>query len=114
IALEGGLDLDPEVVASEAARLYGEKVTRSAEQILDDLRPFLYDRIRYILGLAGYAYDEIEAALAVGVSSLPDLKARVDALHKVREEAAFLSVVLAAKRIANIVKDAAEQPVDGL
>jgi glycyl-tRNA synthetase beta chain len=112
IALEGGLALDFDPVIAEAARLYGDRLTRSAEQILDDLRPFLHDRIRYILGLEGYAYDEIEAALAVGVSSLPDLRARVDALHKVREEAAFLSVVLAAKRIANIVKDAAEAPFE--
>jgi glycyl-tRNA synthetase beta chain len=112
IALEGGLPIDLEAVAVKAASLYGDRLTRGAEKILEDLRPFLYDRIRYILGLAGYAYDEIEAALAAGVSNLPDLKARVDALHKVREEAAFLSVVLAAKRIANIVKDAAETPVD--
>jgi glycyl-tRNA synthetase beta chain len=112
IALEGGLSVDLEAVAAKAASLYGDRLTRSPEQILEDLRPFLADRIRYILGLAGYAYDEIEAALAVGVSNLPDLRARVDALHKVREEAAFLSVVLAAKRIANIVKDAAEAPLD--
>ncbi|MFL6264446.1 MAG: glycine--tRNA ligase subunit beta [Thermoanaerobaculia bacterium] len=112
IALEGGLSVDLEAVAAKSASLYGDRLTRSAEQILEDLRPFLYDRIRYILGLAGYAYDEIEAALAVGVSNLPDLRARVDALHKVREEAAFLSVVLAAKRIANIVKNAAEAPLD--
>ncbi|MFL6232079.1 MAG: glycine--tRNA ligase subunit beta [Thermoanaerobaculia bacterium] len=112
IALEGGLSVDLEAVAAKSAGLYGDRLARSAEQILEDLRPFLYDRIRYILGLAGYAYDEIEAALAVGVSNLPDLRARVDALHKVRGEAAFLSVVLAAKRIANIVKDAAEAPLD--
>lgn len=112
IALEGGLPIDLEAVAVKSASLYGDRLTRSAEKILEDLRPFLYDRIRYILGLAGYAYDEIEAALAAGVSDLPDLKARVDALHKVRGEAAFLSVVLAAKRIANIVKDAPETPVD--
>src|SRR3954464_13952124 len=112
IALEGGLPVDLEAVAAKARSLYGDRLTRTSEQILEDLRPFLADRIRYILGLAGYAYDEIEAALAVGVSNLPDLRARVDALHKVREEAAFLSVVLAAKRIANIVKDAAEAPLD--
>jgi glycyl-tRNA synthetase beta chain len=112
IALEGGLPVDLEAVAAKAASLYGDRLTRTPEQILEDLRPFLADRIRYILGLAGYAYDEIEAALAVGVSNLPDLRARVDALHKVREEAAFLSVVLAAKRIVNIVKDAAEAPLD--
>ena len=107
ILLEAGLPLDVEAIATEAARLYGDRLKRSAEEILDDLRPFLHDRIRYLLGLAGCAYDEIEAALAMGASDLPDLKARVDALHKVREEAAFLSVVLAAKRIANITKDAA-------
>jgi glycyl-tRNA synthetase beta chain len=110
IALEGGLALDLEQVAAEAVRLYGERLSRPVEAILEDLRPFLHDRIRYLLGLLGYAYDEIEAALAVGVASLPDLKARVDALHRVRGEADFLSVVLAAKRIANIVKDAAEAP----
>jgi glycyl-tRNA synthetase beta chain len=112
IALEGNLPVDLEQVAVEAARLYGGRLTRGAEAILEDLRPFLYDRIRYLLGSAGYAYDEIEAALAAGVSSLPDLRARVDALHAVRGEADFLTVVLAAKRIANIVKDAAEAPLD--
>lgn len=112
IALEGGLPLDLEGVAARAAVLYGDRLTRSAEQILEDLRPFLHDRVRYVLGLAGYAYDEIEAALAVGVSSLPDLRARVDALHKVREDADFLSVVLAAKRIVNILKDAPEERLD--
>jgi len=112
IALEGELALDLEAMAKVAATLYGDRLTRGVAQILDDLRPFLHDRLRYLLGLAGYAYDEIEAALAVGVRDLPDLKARVDALHRMREAPGFLTVVLAAKRIANIVKDAAEQPLD--
>lgn len=115
IALEGGLPLDLEEVAARAAVLYGDRLTRSAEQILDDLRPFLHDRVRYVLGLAGYAYDEIEAALAAGGDtggSLPDLKARVDALHQVREDANFLTVVLAAKRIVNILKDAPDEELD--
>ena len=60
------------------------------------------------MGLQGYAYDTIEAALAAGSSNLPDLLARVDAVHRVRDEPAFLSVALAAKRIANIVKDSPE------
>lgn len=112
IALEGGLPLDLEEAAARAAVLYGDRLTRGSEQILDDLRPFLHDRVRYVLGLAGYAYDEIEAALAVGGSNLPDLRARVDALHRVREEPGFLTVVLAAKRIVNILKDAPEETLD--
>lgn len=112
IALEGGLPLDLEEAAARAAVLYGDRLTRGAEQILDDLRPFLHDRVRYVLGLAGYAYDEIEAALAVGGSNLPDLRSRVDALHRVREEPGFLTVVLASKRIVNILKDAPEETLD--
>jgi len=112
IALEGGLPLDLEEIAARAAVLYSDRLTRSAEQILEDLRPFLHDRLRYVLGLAGYAYDEIEAALSTGVASLPDLKARVAALHQVREDANFLTVVLAAKRIVNILKDAPEEQLD--
>ncbi|HYN20523.1 MAG TPA: glycine--tRNA ligase subunit beta, partial [Thermoanaerobaculia bacterium] len=114
IALEGGLTLDLDEVAVRAAVLYGDRLTRSADEILEDLRPFLHDRVRYLLGLAGYAYDEIEAALAVGGGNLPDLRARVDALHRVREEPDFLTVVLAAKRIANILKDAPEETFEEL
>jgi glycyl-tRNA synthetase beta chain len=112
IALEGGLPIDLEEAATRAAILYGDRLTRGAEPILDDLRPFLHDRVRYVLGLSGYAYDEIEAALAMGGANLPDLRARVDALHRVREEPGFLTVVLAAKRIVNILKDAPEEPLD--
>lgn len=112
IALEGGLTLDLETVAAQAALLYGDRLTRKPDQILDDLRPFLYDRVRYILGLGGFAYDEIEAGLAAGGANLPDLRSRVDAVHRVREEPGFLTVVLAAKRIVNILKDAPEAPLD--
>jgi len=105
-----GLALDLEAVVAKAAALYGDRLKRMAAQILDDLRPFLPDRIRFVLERAGYAYDEIEAALVAGSADLPDLRARVDARHRVRESADFLSVVLAAKRIANITKDAAEKP----
>jgi glycyl-tRNA synthetase beta chain len=113
IALEGGMALDLEAVAIAAAGLYGDRLKRSPQQILDDLRPFLHDRIRFVLERAGYAYDEIEAALVAGAADLPDLQARVDALHRVRESADFLSVVLAAKRIANITKEAsADQLLD--
>jgi glycyl-tRNA synthetase beta chain len=112
IALEGGMPVDLEELARKAIALYGERISRPDATILGDLRPFLADRIRYLLGLAGFAYDEIEAALVVGGANLPDLKARVAALHDVRGDASFLTVVQAAKRIANITKGAAEQPFE--
>ncbi|MGB3561730.1 MAG: glycine--tRNA ligase subunit beta [Thermoanaerobaculia bacterium] len=109
ILLEGDLPVDLDLVAAQAVLLYGDRLEKSGEEILTSLRPFFHDRVRYLLGLEGYDYDSIEAALAVGSSNLPDLRSRVDALHRVRQESAFLSVVLAAKRIANIIKEAPEQ-----
>ena len=112
IALEGELPLDLDLAAARAALLYGDKLEKSGDEILELLRPFHFDRIRHLLGLAGYAYDEIEAALAAEWTSLPDLAARVAALHCVREQESFLSVALAAKRIVNIVKDHPEYPFE--
>ncbi|MGB6364221.1 MAG: glycine--tRNA ligase subunit beta [Thermoanaerobaculia bacterium] len=109
ILLEGDLPVDLDLVAAQAVLLYGDRLEKSGEEILTSLRPFFHDRVRYLLGLEGYDYDSIEAALAVGSSNLPDLRSRVDALHRVRQESDFLSVVLAAKRIANIIKEAPEQ-----
>ena len=112
IVLEADLPLDLDLVAALAARQYGDTIESGGAEILVSLRPFLHDRVRHIFGLEGYAYDTIEAALRAGSSNLPDLLSRVDAVHQVREEPAFLSVALAAKRIANIVKDSPEFEVD--
>lgn len=113
IALEADLPLDLDLVAARSVRLYEDRLTLGGEEVLAALRPFLYDRVRHLLGLAGYAYDEIEAALAAGGSNLPDLRARVDSLHRVRNEPGFLEAVLAAKRISKIVKDSPEYRMDG-
>lgn len=117
IALDGELPFDLDLLVAKAARLYhdqlgGETDFADAEEIVETLRPFLQDRVRHVLGLQGYAYDEIAAASAVGVSNLPDLAARVDALHRVRDREDFLSVVRAAKRIANIITDHEEYPLE--
>jgi len=112
IAFEGRLAINLGRLVGAAVELYGGRLTRGAAELEKTLRPFLDDRIRYVLGIYGYAYDEVEAALAAGAADLPDLRARVDAIHRVRGEASFLSVVLAAKRIANIVKDLPDQPLD--
>jgi glycyl-tRNA synthetase beta chain len=112
IAFEGWLAIDLGRLVTAAVKQYGKRLTRGPAEVDKTLRPFLDDRIRYVLGLYGYAYDEIEAGLAAGAADLPDLRARVEAIHRVRGEPGFLSVVQAAKRIANIVKDTPPQPFD--
>jgi glycyl-tRNA synthetase beta chain len=115
ILLEAELPLVLEPLVREATRQYGDRLKRSADQILDDLRPFLADRLRYLLGRRELAYDEIESAVGGPDDSerpVGDVAARARALHEVRDEQAFLSVVLAAKRIANITKGQPDHALD--
>ncbi len=107
ILLEGELSIDPEALAVQAARHFETRLEATPEEVVERLRPFLQDRVRHLLALQGFAYDEIEAALATAWRDLPDLRARVAAVHATRRRPGFLDVVLAAKRIANILR---EQP----
>ena len=109
IALEGGLGLDLDLVAAKAHQGYGGRLKLSGKETMAVWRPFLADRVRYLLGLGGFRHDEIEAALEAGANDLPDLRKRIEAVHAVRREPGFRSVVQAAKRIANILKGADEQ-----
>jgi len=68
----------------------------------DDLLVFFAERVKTILEQS-FAYDEVAAAMEAGwATSLTDLANRVEALHAVREDANFLSILDSAKRIANI------------
>ncbi len=108
IVVDGGMELDLDLMAARAVLLYGEALDRGAEDLLRELQAFLAERFRHFLGQRGFAHDEIEAAEAIGANNLPDLVARITALRTVREDKDFRSLVLAAKRIFNIVKDSPE------
>ncbi len=108
IVVDGELELDLDLMAARAVLLYGEVLDRGAEELLRELQAFLAERCRHFLGQRGFAFDEIEAAEAISATSLPDLVARAAALKTVREDGDFRSLVLAAKRIFNIIKDSPE------
>ncbi len=108
IVADADIELDLDLMAARAVLLFGDSLDRGAELLVGELQSFLADRTRHLLGRRGFAYDEIEAAEAVGARNLPDLVARLKALQTVREEPEFRSLVLSAKRISNIVQDAPE------
>ena len=112
ILLEGDVELDLRRVLSRAQALYGASLPATAGEQLAPLTAFFEERIRHLLGVTGYAYDEIEAGLGAGWHSLPELRRRVAALHETRDEPGFLQVVLAAKRIANITRGVEDAPLD--
>lgn len=112
ILMEADLSLDLDLVAAKAIHLYGERIDREVEAVLQELRPFLHDRIRHLLGREGYRYDEVAAGMAAGVNDLPDLRARVEALHRMRGRPGFEEIVQAARRIENILRGQPQHEID--
>jgi len=112
ILLEAGMELDLDLVAARAVLLYGERIELGAEETVTGLQGFLGERVRHFFGGRGFGHDEIEAAMAVRRNNLPDLEARLRALHKVRGEVDFRSLVHAARRISNILEGAPEHELE--
>jgi len=124
IALEGALELDLLAALGTAFDLLEEKIrTRGAvaagakaapagakelsrEQAKAQLVEFLRDRLTYVLGERGFAYDEIAAAMGAtgGALDFRGITARAAALQQLRQDPTFAAVAQAAKRIANITK----------
>jgi len=81
------------------------------------LSEFLTDRVRYYFkDVRGFAYDEVNAVLAAGCDTLPDLDERMTAIQAVRPTADFEPLAASFKRIKNILRQAgfeAAGEVDG-
>jgi len=76
-----------------------------------DLREFLLDRIKYYFReIRGFQYDEVNAVLASGCGTLPDVEARLTALAAVRPTENFEPLAASFKRIQNILKQASFEP----
>jgi glycyl-tRNA synthetase beta chain len=71
------------------------------------LLPFMQERIEfYLKDVRGCAYDEVNAVLAGGFTTLQDLAERAEAIHAVRSTDNFEPLAASFKRIKNILKQA--------
>jgi glycyl-tRNA synthetase beta chain len=80
-----------------------------AGEVTAKLKGFFEERLRFILQEWGYAYDCINAGLAVGADDPLDAMERIRALQEMHTEPDFLSVASNFKRIVNIL---AQQSTD--
>ncbi|MDR3701993.1 MAG: glycine--tRNA ligase subunit beta [Candidatus Sulfopaludibacter sp.] len=72
-----------------------------------ELQAFFEDRIRfYFKDIRGFAYDEVNAAMAAGWSNLVDLEARLTRIQNLRHSADFEPLAASFKRIKNILQQA--------
>ena len=72
-----------------------------------ELREFMLERIQhYFREVRGFKYDEVNAVLKVGISTLKDVEARLNHVARVRPTPNFEPLAASFKRINNILKQA--------
>ncbi|HEY7302517.1 MAG TPA: glycine--tRNA ligase subunit beta [Bryobacteraceae bacterium] len=76
------------------------------------LAAFIRERMQfYLRDVLGFAYDEVNAALAAPLTTAPDLADRVDAIHFIRPTGNFEPLAASFKRIKNILTQAGVETV---
>jgi glycyl-tRNA synthetase beta chain len=96
--------LDWRPLARKALALYPAGVaTTNPDVVLAQLEEFFAERLRNLLERRGHSHDEISAVVRSGVWDFADAADRAQALADARRELDFRSLVLAFKRIRNIV-----------
>jgi glycyl-tRNA synthetase beta chain len=103
--------LDWRPVARKALSLYPPEVaTVGVDAALAELEHFFAERLRNLLERRGHTFDEISAVTKVGLWDFADAAERALALAEARREMDFRSLILAFKRIRNIVEGAEPGP----
>jgi glycyl-tRNA synthetase beta chain len=85
--------------------LVESKATYTLKSLMDN--DFMRERVQYYFReIRGFKYDEVNAVMAVSVTTLADFEARLIALAKVRPTPDFEPLAASFKRINNILKQA--------
>ncbi|MEP6995129.1 MAG: glycine--tRNA ligase subunit beta [Acidobacteriota bacterium] len=96
-------------VVRQALSLYPEGLEGPGEEeSLEQLGAFFAERLRSLLERGGHSHDEISAVVNVGIWDFADTADRARALSEARRHMEFRSLILAFKRIRNIL--GAEDP----
>ena len=72
-------------------------------ELSDSILRFFAQRLEGILLSEGHSHDVIKAVLSAGEIHLKDIKRRIDILSKLKELDGFLTLLIAAKRVYNIL-----------
>ncbi|NOZ12518.1 MAG: glycine--tRNA ligase subunit beta [Acidobacteria bacterium] len=107
IVLEKELDFDLYRAIENCMPVFDSVLKTDRDKWAEQAFSILDARLRFWLNTRGFAYDEIDAVLAIPHGNLLDTLNRITALRESRKDADFLRVAGSFKRIHNIL-DAAE------
>ena len=118
--IEGGFELDLEALLREAVELLPEiapaKSAKPAavapadakQQLVDDLREFIYERLRAYYADQGFGSDQFDAVRAVEPETLLDFDRRLRAVAEFAKLPEAAALAAANKRIGNILRQAGD------
>lgn len=106
ILIEGGLDLDLQVLLQQAAAAFGGAF--EAEVVSSEVYDFMMERLRAYYAEIGIGSDVFEAVLARRPARPHDFDRRIRAVNTFRELPEAASLAAANKRIRNILRKAAD------
>lgn len=106
------IDVDLAELMRIALAAYSELFANEAQAIIDALTQFFAGRVRVNLLEQGYSYDTIDAVLALGLHSLPQLKAKIVALDQFRATDQFADLYVAFERCSRITAKSEQAAVN--
>ncbi|MFO7818908.1 MAG: glycine--tRNA ligase subunit beta [Halanaerobacter sp.] len=114
IITDAGLEITLEQLITTALDLLADnnKLTRSKDEIKEDLMDFFALRLEKLLEDNEIRYDVINAVLATDFSDLNDTILRAKAVMEFREEDGFAELITAFERAGNLAEKAQDQTVD--
>ena len=93
----------------------GQMPIRLDELASGELLEFILDRVRfYFRDYLTFGYDEVNAVLAAGYSTVADVQSRLVALSRVRSTPDFEPLAASFKRMRNILRQAEFVPAQGI
>ena len=104
IITEKGFPLSIDSLADKSIGLLKAKLTRPAADIKRDVLEFLKERLRNQLLPQGYSFDTVDAVLSAPWYDINDAVKRVKALEEFKKNPACGALVIAFKRVSNILK----------
>lgn len=101
-----------EEMVSKSLSLLGGKLKRPSEETKADVLGFFKGRLENQLISQGHPYDVVDAVLTSGVSDIVRSVKKIEALKTFKSHADFEPLVIAFKRVGNIIRDFKEGSVD--
>lgn len=112
IVLERGYRLSLPSLIQRSVALLEAKLNRSAEEVSADVETFIRQRFFHQLVAQGQPQDVVDAVFSIAFDEPGDALARVEALAAFRSRDDYQQLVVAFKRVGNIIKGGVDEAVD--